>query len=135
MPDAARKLTANVLGITSDILNVPYEHFVLRLPPGATSVQVHTTLQTLLGAARAARSSRGDHSREWEDHNVVLTAEWACVIPRRHAMVGTTGANGAAIVGLVWLRDQVERDSWDDLGLTKHLAYLAVEKDEDHRMC
>ncbi|KXJ87165.1 hypothetical protein Micbo1qcDRAFT_167870 [Microdochium bolleyi] len=112
--------------ITSDIPEVPYEHYVLRLAPGATSPQVHYTLQRLVDAARLARSSPG--GSDWNDYNVVLTAEWVCVIPRRHAMVGTTGANGAAIVGLAWVRDQAERDSWDELGLTKHLAYLAVEK-------
>ncbi|KAH7021455.1 uncharacterized protein B0I36DRAFT_425111 [Microdochium trichocladiopsis] len=110
--------------IATDIPSVPYEHFVLRLPASATAAQVHSSLQRLVDTARERRGPHG----QWSDYNVVLTADWVCVIPRRHAVMGTTGANGAGIVGLCWVRDQAERDSWDELGLTRHLAYLAVEK-------
>ncbi len=53
-----------------------------------------------------------------------MTDEWVCVIPQRCARKGIAKANSAGMLGLVWLKDQAERDAWTKFSLTEHLAYL-----------
>lgn len=60
------------------------------------------------------------------DYNVVLADEWMILIPRSHKGHDNVGANGAGMLGMIWLRDQEERDGWEKLGMTKHLAYLGI---------
>lgn len=61
-------------------------------------------------------------------YNVILTGVWLCLIPRRHGRKGDTGANAAGMLGMVWVKDQAERESWNTLGLCKHLEFLGFPK-------
>lgn len=44
-------------------------------------------------------------------------------------MKDDAGANTAGMLGLVWLRDQAERDTWARLGYSRHLQYLGIPND------
>ena len=57
-------------------------------------------------------------------HNVVFTTDWLCVIPRRRASVGKCATNSIGMMGLIWVAFEDERDRWNALGLSKHLAEL-----------
>jgi ATP adenylyltransferase len=57
----------------------------------------------------------------------VATKEWILLIPRTHqAHDSIAPANGASMMGLVWVADQIERDQWTELGMSDHLAYLGI---------
>lgn len=110
--------------IDSNIFGVPNMHFVLRLPQGATSKQAYCNLARLVSASRNVKTTTGYGS----DYNVVMAEDWICVVPRRLVGRDGVGANGAGMVGLVWLRDQAERSGWDSFGLTEHLVQLGVPR-------
>lgn len=95
---------------------------MLRLPRGASPEAVYERLARLVTAARAALAA----CCGGEALNVVLTDRWVCVIPRRRAGRGGAAANGAGMVGMVWVKDRAERDRWGAFGYTEHLAYLGV---------
>lgn len=63
-------------------------------------------------------------------YNVVATTKWICLIPRTHKARPDGGAptNGPGMLGLVWVKNQAERDEWTRLGMTEHLAYLGMPK-------
>jgi sulfate adenylyltransferase (ADP) / ATP adenylyltransferase len=57
-------------------------------------------------------------------HNVVFTADWLCVIPRRRAKIGEVAANSMGMMGLIWVASEEERDGWNSFRLSKHLSQL-----------
>ncbi|KAK0375369.1 hypothetical protein CLIM01_07268 [Colletotrichum limetticola] len=121
--EAAAKRVPNA-EINSTIAGVPNLHFVLRLPQAATHEQACHSLERLVSAAREIATTYGERS----DYNVIMAEDWICVVPRRLVGKDGVGANGAGMVGLVWLRDQTERDGWDSFGLTDHLVQLGVSR-------
>lgn len=56
-----------------------------------------------------------------------LTDSWLCLIPRRHGRLDGIGTNTAGMLGLVWVRDQAEREAWDTLGRLRHLERLGIQ--------
>ncbi|KAK1638591.1 hypothetical protein BDP81DRAFT_479734 [Colletotrichum phormii] len=110
--------------IDSRIPGVPNQHFVLRLTQGVTPEQTYRSLQRLVCATRETQTTGG----RGYDYNVIMAEDWICVVPRRLVGRDGVGANGAGMVGLVWLRDQAERDGWDSFGLTDHLVQLGLPR-------
>ncbi|KAK1723064.1 hypothetical protein CaCOL14_002009 [Colletotrichum acutatum] len=110
--------------INSNIFGVPNMHFVLRLSQGVTSQEADCNLARLVSASRDFQTT----ARYGSDYNVVMAEDWVCVVPRRLVGREGVGANGAGMVGLVWLRDQAERDGWNSFGLTEHLVQLGVPR-------
>ena len=111
--------------VTSDIPNVPYKHFVLRLPKGAN---VHGILQAhdrlVAEVRRSHKEAGGGH-----DYNVILVKDWMCIIPRQHSGLDKgAGANSAAMLGLVWTVTEKERQVWDAAGPTEYLKYLGLAR-------
>lgn len=62
-------------------------------------------------------------------YNAAFTRDWICLIPRTHTMKDGAGANTAGMLGLVWVRDQAERDTWARLGYSRYLQYLGIPND------
>ncbi|KXH32297.1 hypothetical protein CSIM01_05719 [Colletotrichum simmondsii] len=119
--DADKMFDAEII---SRIPGVPNLHFVLRLPQAAIPEQAHHSLQRLVSATRKAQTSGGKGC----DYNAIMAEDWICVVPRRLVGRDGVGANGAGMIGLVWLRDLAERDGWDSFGLTDHLVQLGVPR-------
>lgn len=63
-------------------------------------------------------------------YNAAFTRDWMCLIPRTHARKDDAGANTAGMLGMVWLRDQAERDTWARLGYSSYLRYLGIPIDD-----
>jgi ATP adenylyltransferase/5',5'''-P-1,P-4-tetraphosphate phosphorylase II len=63
-------------------------------------------------------------------HNVVMVKEWIIVIPRTSKGVDGCGANGLGMMGMVWVKDQEERDCWTKFGPSKYLIQLGIPNDE-----
>ncbi|OAQ75159.1 ATP adenylyltransferase domain-containing protein [Purpureocillium lilacinum] len=55
-----------------------------------------------------------------------MTDSWLCVIPRRRAAPGSPIANGAGMMGAVWVRDPEERRMWDTLGPSAQLSQQGI---------
>ncbi|KAJ4251826.1 hypothetical protein NW762_011123 [Fusarium torreyae] len=112
--------------IARNITGVPYQHFVLRLPDKPKPGELYNQYQRLLQASVKEKGSASFGL----DYNVAMTKEWLCLIPRRHGRKDNAGANfganAAGMLGVIWVSSQEERDSWDELGMTRYLAYLGV---------
>ncbi|MCJ1261987.1 hypothetical protein MMC22_001856 [Lobaria immixta] len=106
----------------SSVLNVPYQHWVIGIPPNAPATEVVARYQQLLKKTREAMSKTSESTA----YNVLLVSQWILIIPRTHQARDNATANGAGMMGLVWVHDQQERDDWTRLGMTKHLAYLGI---------
>lgn len=60
------------------------------------------------------------------DYNVVVVREWMLVIPRRHHGREGVECNAVGMMGMVWVRDEEEREGWVRLGMTEHLRWLGI---------
>ncbi|KAG9577203.1 hypothetical protein KCU77_g13508, partial [Aureobasidium melanogenum] len=111
--------------ISTDIKDVPFKHYVLRLPAHANANTVYEVYLRLLEPSREVLAKSGEGSR---DYNVAMTADWIAVIPRRTSN-GPYGANAAGMLGIVYLPDREERDKWSQLGYTKQLVAFGIPID------
>ncbi|KAL2418745.1 Peptidyl-prolyl cis-trans isomerase-like 2 [Exophiala dermatitidis] len=99
--------------ITSDIENVPHQHFVLRLPENADVAHLVNVYNRLLAEVHKAHHEAGSGNEGGAPYNVILVKEWMCLVPRRHCgLERGAGANAAAIVGMVWISLLEEREIW-----------------------
>ncbi|EXF74657.1 hypothetical protein CFIO01_08727 [Colletotrichum fioriniae PJ7] len=99
-------------------------HKHVQIFPQPTQLSLYPQKATSENASRNVKTTMGYGS----DYNVVMAEDWICVVPRRLVGRDGVGANGAGMVGLVWLRDQAERNGWDSFGLTEHLVQLGVPR-------
>ena len=105
--------------------HVPHRHYVLHLPESAKAEDVFDRYLKLLAEVKGIQKRFGSGPA----YNVALTSDWLCLIPRRHVNRDGIGANAAGMLGLIWLRDQEERDGWSRLEYTSHLEYLGIPMD------
>lgn len=109
------------------IPRVPFKHYVLRIPPGATAKDIVRIHDRLLALTKEALIKIGDMDG---DYNVAMTAEWMALIPRRtFGPGGPNGSNAAGMLGLVAIKDEEERARWAELGYTDYLVYLGIPID------
>ncbi len=93
---------------------MPFKHFVIRLPTGASSDYVFQQYTRLLDATKRALRDADAGG----DYNLVLVREWLVLIPRRRKGYGEDFiANAASMVGMMWLTSEEQRDKILDLGL------------------
>lgn len=110
--------------------NVPFKHFVLRIPPqtgAATVVDMH---ERLLQLTRNAHVEAG-HDADG-DYNVALTKDWIALIPRTTVgpVDGPFGTSTVGMLGIPGLRDERDREKWRELGDSKFLAILGIPQSE-----
>ncbi len=118
-------LAASETTIASDLPNVLFKHFVLRIPAGAGPTKVLSLYQSLLDETRRAL-----HEVESNDYNVALTSEWIVLIPRRTVNYGgPQGANAAGMLGMITVPNEQERQKWADLCYTEYLVKLGIPID------
>lgn len=111
--------------VSSDIPNVPYKHFALRLPTAAGPKDLVASHERLLVKMRESQQE----AAAGPDHNVILTQDWICLIPRSHnGSEKGAPANASGIIGLVWVATEEERDAWRTLGPVDHLRYLGIPR-------
>ncbi|OCT45204.1 putative phosphorylase [Cladophialophora carrionii] len=109
--------------VTEQISNVPHKHFVLRLPTNADLDTLVRTYDKLLRCVRQSHCEAG----KGNDYNVIVVKEWMCMIPRRHSGLDRgAGANSAAMLGLVWIVTEAEREVWNSTGPTEYFKYLGL---------
>jgi sulfate adenylyltransferase (ADP) / ATP adenylyltransferase len=114
---------ASAITIAQNISNVPFQHFVYKIPRQALAADVFKLYQLLLAETRAALRK----ANAGPDYNVIFTAEWIALIPRRTAVWGGPyGANGAGMVGMVTVPNQQQRQQWTDLRYTDYLVTLGI---------
>lgn len=122
-------------GVEEGVEGVRHRHFVMRLGEGLDAEGVVRAHERLL--ARMREVILGGEGRNGEygggdgvadlPHNVFMTTDWICLIPRRHS--GTerrTPANAFGMVGVVWTTRTTEVDRWieESGSIKEHLAYL-----------
>ncbi|KAL1970213.1 hypothetical protein VTN77DRAFT_5373 [Rasamsonia byssochlamydoides] len=114
--------------VATDIPHVPFRHFVLRIPVGATAETVIAMHDRLLQLTRQAHVEAGQSPDG--DYNVALSREWIALIPRTTAgpVDGPFGTSTVGMLGLVAIRDEDDRKKWAELGYTEFLAQLGIPK-------
>lgn len=84
----------------------------------------------LLTQARCALDIPDDGPQSICPHNVILVKEWIVVVPRRTNNFKSVTANGAGMMGSVWLVNDGQLDRWKELGLRNVLSHLGVPAQE-----
>lgn len=112
--------------IADNIPPIPYKHFVLRLPANATANAVIERHDRLLEATRHAQQKAGSGSA----HNVIISKEWICLIPRRRSGFETgSGVNSGGVTGCSVVTSEAERQAWMSLGPAEYLKSVAIPID------
>ncbi|KAM0350545.1 hypothetical protein ACHAPU_003028 [Fusarium lateritium] len=128
-------------GFAVDFLNsnseqepkVPFEWFYHKFEGSIpTSLSLVETYDRLLQQATAVwKDSKGqDVSDEFAcPHNVVFTARWMVIIPRRRAAINEkAGVNSLGMLGIIAVATESEIDAWKRLGMTDSLKELGIAK-------
>lgn len=123
--------------VGGDVPGVAHKHFVGRLTVDAdaeTVVTAHEVLRArMLGWVEQWRLRNRLHGAIDDlPHNVVMTRDWMCLIPRRTSgSERGTPANALGMVGVVWTTREGEADVWEwQSGSAKeHLAHLGYPVD------
>jgi ATP adenylyltransferase len=112
--------------VATNIPHVPFKHFVLRIPDGASAETVIAMHDRLLTLTRQAHVDAGYSSDG--DYNVALSRSWIALIPRTTAgpVDGPFGTSTVGMLGLVAIRDEHDRKRWEELGYTEFLAGLGI---------
>lgn len=109
--------------VTSDMANVPFKHFVLRIPKDVNTDILVQAYKKLVEQVRRSHRITGGGT----DYNVILVKEWMCMIPRRHSgLERGAGAGAGAFVGLVWIVNEAETEVWNASGPAEYLKYLGI---------
>lgn len=116
--------------VATDIPGVPFRHFVLRIPSGASADTVVAMHDRLLALTRQAHVDAGNGPDG--DYNVALSRSWIALIPRTTAgpADGPFGTSTVGMLGLVAVRDEVDRRRWAELGYTRFLARLGIPRED-----
>lgn len=84
----------------SEELHVPYDCFVAQLRSDASAEELHELYQSMLGTLRkATRVMSGEHVSG--AHNMIMTLDWICVIPRQSRGEDGIYTNAVGMLGLV----------------------------------
>ncbi|KAF2494985.1 hypothetical protein BU16DRAFT_51725 [Lophium mytilinum] len=102
---------------------LPYQHWVVGIPPKATAVGLIESYFVLL---KKAREALGKEDGEAAAYNLLFTRVWMIIIPRTQKGYEGLNANGAGMLGSVWVKDKKEREEWTKHGMTEHLTRLGL---------
>ncbi|KAF5661384.1 ATP adenylyltransferase II [Fusarium heterosporum] len=129
-------------GFAIDFLNssskeepqVPFEWFYHKFESGTvTPLCLVETYHRLLQQATAVwKDSVGHDLSDGHacPHNVVFTARWMVVIPRRRAAINKeAGVNSLGMLGIIAVATESEIDNWKRLGMADSLKHLGVAKE------
>lgn len=116
--------------IAENVRGVPHRHFVLKLPRNATVDHAIVAHRRLLEKMREFLDRQKWHEGSHTDdppHNVIMTKEWVCVVPRRdsgiqrHAM-----SNALGMLGVFWITHDSQVYSYTELwdSLDEHMQFL-----------
>ncbi|KEF53446.1 uncharacterized protein A1O9_10421 [Exophiala aquamarina CBS 119918] len=109
--------------VSKDIPTVPLKHFVLRLPPHANAAAVIDAHRRLLQEVRQIQQQAGSGPA----HNVIITKDWICLIPRRHSgFERGVGINSAGVLGLAWAVNEDEKMAWLSIGAAELLRFVGI---------
>lgn len=109
--------------IAKDITNVPLKHFVLRLPPDARTATVIEAHRRLLQEVRKIQQQ----TESGTAHNVIITKNWICLVPRRHSgFERGVGVNSAGVLGLAWAVNEDEKSAWNSIGAAELLRFVGI---------
>lgn len=115
----------------STVPGVPFANFVLRLSSTSTPSSLFQTYSALFAEScrlQAEKKSKVENlppSAEEAPHNVIMTRRWMCVIPRLRGGIPEIGANSLGMLGLVWVKDNAEREAWAREGPKDFITSLA----------
>lgn len=104
---------------------MPYKHLIQGIPDDATVADVFKRHQHLLQETMRTLTEAGAGTC----HNVLMTKHWILMIPRRSKGRDSLYANGMGMMGMVWLKDQSEREAWTRFGMSDYLRELGVPVD------
>ncbi|KAJ4158350.1 uncharacterized protein LMH87_008881 [Akanthomyces muscarius] len=116
--------------------DVPFQWFYQRCSNSspASADDVVETYDKLLKQATEALATFQDCEKDDFpgaacSHNVIMTARWIVVIPRRRPSVrAESGANAMGMLGYIAVSSQADIDNWTDQGLCNLLRQLGVPK-------
>lgn len=114
-----------------DAAKVPYRYFLQRFGSASPSArELLDIYKKLLSDATCTLSTESSSQAKTCPHNVVLVKEWMLVIPRRKSNVNGVSANGAGMLGMVWVTDEAKLEQWKSLGPRWTLSQLGVAQDQ-----
>jgi sulfate adenylyltransferase (ADP) / ATP adenylyltransferase len=110
---------------------VPHKHFILRLPEGANAddaVEAHGKLLARMREVIISRERwRSPDGKSDLPHNVLLTKDWVCIIPRQHSRLDHSSiTNAMGMVGVFWITHPAQIEDYTRIWgpLDAHMAAI-----------
>jgi len=98
-------------------LDVPYACLIAYPDHKGAATEIYAQYQDMLTQLQ-------NHFGSIVAHNVIMTIDWVCVIPRQHRGQDGVFANSLGMMGMVWVKDAEERAGWEKFGMTEHLSAI-----------
>ncbi|KAB8339149.1 hypothetical protein FH972_022085 [Carpinus fangiana] len=123
-----------------NIPTVPFAHLVIQYPPSSGVGVIVRTHARLLALTRQIQEAAEVAS---PDYNMIMTSGWMAMVPRQKSSpnsrtgVKAEGENGPwragaqEMLGMVGVRDDLERERWGDLGYGEYLKWLGIPGEVD----
>lgn len=102
--------------------NAPFKHFIIGLPSQPSIEELQHKLAQLITLTRKGLEGL----TEVPNYNVIIFREWMMVVPRTHKERNGVATNAVGMMGVVWVSNDDEMQTWIELGLTDHLRYLGI---------
>lgn len=113
--------------IATNIPQVPHKHFVLRLPPNASIEALIERYKRLLEETQQALQRHGSGTA----HNVIISKEWICLVPRRQSgFENGVGVNAGGVTSCAVVTNEKERATWKTYGPVEYLKLVGIPVDD-----
>lgn len=112
-------LTTTSIEDPETLPEIPFQHALILLPQNASWQDVMGQYQKCLHKSREI--GKGSTA-----YNVLFVRKWMIVIPRTSKGKEGVGANSAGMLGMVWVKNEKERQAWTEFGMSRYLRSLGV---------
>jgi sulfate adenylyltransferase (ADP) / ATP adenylyltransferase len=117
--------------IVDALEGIPHKHFILKLPESASAddaVEAHRKLLARMREVIISRERwRSPDGKSDLPHNVLLTKDWVCIIPRQHSRIDHSMiTNAMGMVGVFWITHPSQIEDYTNIWgpLDEHMATI-----------
>lgn len=105
---------------------VPYTHFIVQPTGECTGEHLQLLFNTLLSATKSALASQLENPPLAPVYNFLMARDWLMMIPRTNASCNGVGVNSLGMLGILWLGNNEQLQTWSATGFDEILAHVGL---------
>lgn len=106
--------------------DVPYIHFIVQPTEECTGEYLQFLFNTLLSATKSALANQPEAPPPTPVYNFLMAHDWLMMIPRTSASCNGVGVNALGMLGILWLANDEQLQTWSAAGFDDILAHVGL---------